>query len=82
MKKTLFFRIGHIEFLRRRNSILTSTLVKFVKSTLENTRIPVSRGIAHDLIIFHKFQNSKENHGLLGVNGSKRALAVATAVGT
>ena len=40
----------------------------FEKSTPKNSRIPILRWNAHDLIIFYKVGNSKENHGLLGVN--------------
>ena len=41
---------------------------EFGKSTLENSRIPISRRCAHDSIIFYKAQISKENLGLLRVN--------------
>ena len=38
------------------------------KSTLDNSRIPISRRIARNSIIFYKVRNLKDNLGLLGVN--------------
>ena len=41
----------------------------FGKSTRENSRISIPRRIVYDSIILYKVRNSKENLGLLGVNG-------------